>query len=350
MEQDTIRISRDPLFEFAREVFSRVGMSPENATTEAEVLLWASQRGVDSHGVQLISTYVGNVEKGYMNPKPDIQIIQETAATLFVEADRSFGPVVTTFTMNRLMDKAREAGIGWGLIRNTTHQGAMGYYVEMAAKQNMAGIALVCNPPNMAPTGARSAGVHNSPLAIAVPAQERPPILFDMATSVAAHGKIGVAIDKGVSIPDDWAIDAEGNPTTDPKKARVLLPAGGYKGYGLALMFECLSSVMMGNPLLGPCLHDQDPPLPYTQNSVVAAINIGSFTDPDGYRQNIDNLVAGLKGLPTVEGVDEVLVPGEPENKVYDDRTRNGIPLPPGLAQKLRDVGQQLGIALPAGL
>ena len=115
-------------------------------------------------------------------------------------------------------------------------------------------------------------------------------------------------------------------------------------------MFECLSSVMMGNPLLGPCLHDQDPPLPYTQNSVVAAINIGSFTDPDGYRQNIDTLVAGLKGLPTVEGVDEVLVPGEPENKIYDDRTRNGIPLPPGLVQKLRDVGQLLDIALPAGL
>ena len=164
--------------------------------------------------------------------------------------------------LDKALDKAREAGIGWGLIRNTTHQGAMGYYVEMAAKQNMAGIALVCNPPNMAPTGARSAGVHNSPLAIGVPAQERPPILFDMATSVAAHGKIGVAIDKGVSIPDDWAIDAEGNPTTDPKKARVLLPAGGYKGYGLALMFECLSSVMMGNPLLGPCLHDQDPAPP----------------------------------------------------------------------------------------
>ena len=91
MEQDTIRISRDPLFEFAREVFSRVGMSPENATTEAEVLLWASQRGVDSHGVQLISTYVGNVEKGYMNPKPNIQIIQETAATLFVEAGAGTG-------------------------------------------------------------------------------------------------------------------------------------------------------------------------------------------------------------------------------------------------------------------
>ena len=350
MDQDTIRIPRDPLFEFTREVFTRVGMSPENATTEAEVLVWASQRGVDSHGVQLIAMYVDNVDKGYMNPKPNIQIIQETAATLFIEADRSFGPVVTTFTMNRLMDKAREAGIGWGLIRNTTHQGAMGYYAEMAAKQNMAGIALVCNPPNMAPTGARVAGVHNSPLAIAVPAQQRPPIIFDMATSVAAFGKIGVAIDKGISIPDDWAIDADGNPTTDPNEAKALLPAGGYKGYGLALMFECLSSVMMGNPLLGPCLHDQDPPLPFTQNSVVAAINIGSFTDPDGYRQNIDTLVAGLKGLPTVEGVDEVLVPGEPENKVSEERTRNGIPLPPGTAQKLRDVAQRFDIPLPAGL
>ncbi len=211
---DHTRVTKDSLWTFTRDLFVRLGMNDEDAGIEADVLLWANVRGIDSHGVQLVSMYIDNVEKEVMNPRPSVEVVNETSATMLVEADRSFGPPVTVFTMNRLMEKAREAGIGWGLIRNLTHQGAMGYYVEMAAAQNMAGIAIVTNPPNMAPTGARAAGVHNSPLAIGVPTGDDS-MLFDIATSVAAGGKVGVAIDKGISIPEEWALDVDGNPTTD---------------------------------------------------------------------------------------------------------------------------------------
>lgn len=254
MSQDEVRIAFKPLKAFTREVFVKVGMPPEDAELVADVLVWANLRGVDSHGVLRIPWYVELVGAGQMNPKPNIKILKETVATVFINADRAFGPVVTTLAMNRVMEKAKQVGIGWGLIRNLTHQGAMAYYSLMAAKADMTGIAIVCSPPNMAPYGAKSAGVHNSPISIAVPAKRHRPLVLDMATSVAAGGKLNLAIDKGISIPEGWALDGDGNPTTDPNLAKVLLPIGGPKGSGLALMFECLSSIMANNPLLEPVL------------------------------------------------------------------------------------------------
>ena len=347
---DHTYVNKDGLWTFTRDLFLRLGMNDEDAGIEADVLLWANVRGVDSHGVQLISTYIENVDKGVMNPRPDVEVVQETTATLLVEADCSFGPPVTVFTMNRLIEKARDTGIGWGLIRNLTHQGAMGYYVEMAAAQDMAGIAIVCNPPNMAPTGSRAPGVHNSPLAIGVPTGDDS-MLFDMATSVAAGGKVRVAIDKGISIPEDWALDADGNSTTDPNEAKILRPFGGYKGYGLALMFETLSSIMMGRPLLAPWTHGRDDrPSMYSQNSLVAAIDIANFTDPEQYKKQIDDTVSGIKGLPRQDEATEILVPGEPEKRVAEERRKKGIPLPPGTVQKVRAAAQQFDLTLPGEL
>lgn len=368
MTQSEVKVSWEALSEFAKEVFVRVGMSPEDAATEAAVLIWANLRGVDSHGVLRIPWYVGNVDKGIMNPKPNIKVVKETSATLVVESDQAFGPVVTVFTMNRVMEKAKEVGIGWAFICNHTHQGAMGYYSQMAANNDMAGIVFVCSPPNMAPYGARAAGISNSPITIAVPAKRHHVLFLDMATSVAARGKIWLAVDKGVPIPEGWALDKEGNPTTDPSQAVIFLPISGPKGSGLALMFECISSVMVGNPLLEPRLfgrevepssrtkmtevkgsHPDYVPRPI-QNSVVAAIDIGTFTDVDSYKEHIDNLIDGLKALPKAEGFSEIFVPGEPEERAFDDRSRNGIPLPEGTIRNLRSVAERFSIRLPPGL
>jgi len=349
MTLNEVRVDWRSLREFTKELFERVGLPSQDAETEAEVLVWANLRGVDSHGVLRIPWYVQNVDRGQMNPRPKIQIERETPATLLIEADRAFGPVVTVFAMERVMKKAQEVGIGWALIRNTTHQGAMGYYSLMAAKQDMAGIALVCSPPNMAPYGARAEGVHNSPIAIAVPAKHHPPLILDMATSVAAGGKINLAIDKGTSIPEGWALDIDGKPTTNPNLAKVLLPSGGYKGSDLALMFECLSSLMVGNPLLEPALFDKNYVRGHIQNSVVAAIDIGAFTDVESYKERVDNLIDGLKALPKADGFDEILVPGEPEDRVGEDRLRNGIPLPQGTIRNLREVAGRFGVELPPG-
>lgn len=351
MARGEVRVAWEPLREFVKEIFTRVGMPPEDAETEAAALVWANLRGIDSHGVLRIPTYVKEVAGGFINPKPDIQILKETPATLVIEADLAFGSVVTTFAMNQVMEKAKVAGIGWAFIRNTAHQGAMSYYTLMATEKDMAGIAFVCTPPGMAPYGARVAGVDNSPIAISVPAKRHRPLVQDMATSVAAGGKILLAIDKGTSIPEGWALDRDGNPTTDPRQAVTLLPFSGPKGSGLALMFECLSSVMIDNPMLEPVLLGHKKYEGHEiQNGVVVAIDISQFTDVEVYKQHIDNLIDGLKALPKAEGFSEILVPGEPENRTCDDRSRNGIPLPGGTVNRLRSVAENLGIRLPPGL
>ena len=250
----TNQVLVDPtdLTRFTTDIFECAGMPREDAEIEADVLVWANLRGVDSHGVLRIPWYIKNVDDGVFNVSPNFEIEKETAATILIEGDRAFGPVVTVFAMNKTMEKAREAGVCWTIIRNTTHQGAMAYYSLMAAEQDMAGIAVVCSPPNMAAFGSKGKGVHNSPIAIAVPAGERNPPVLDMATSVVAGGKLSLAQDKGESIPPDWSLDPQGNPTTTPSFDNVLLPFAGPKGSGLALMFATLSNVMVANPCLSP--------------------------------------------------------------------------------------------------
>ena len=369
MTQDKVRVAWGPLKRFTREVFVRAGMSPKDAATEAEVLIWANLRGVDSHGVLRIPWYVQNIDKGVMNPRPNIKVVKETPATLFIDADRALGPVVTVFAVHRIIKKAKEVGIGWALIRNLTHQGALGYYSQMIAEEGMAGIVFVCGGPNMAPYGAKAAGVANNPIAISVPAKRHHPLNLDMATSIVAGGKLWLAIDKGASIPEGWALDKDGNPTTDPKKYDCLLPMSGHKGSGLALMFECLSSIMAGTPLLEAALLGSTinigsqgksevkwerpgghTPARHTQSSVAVAIDISNFTDLEDYKGHIDNLIDGIKALPKAEGFKEILVPGELEERTCIQRSKDGIPLPKGTVSNLRGIAERFGIKPPSGM
>jgi len=369
MAGNEVRVDWQSLKEFTRQVFERAGMPAEDAAVEADALIWANLRGVDSHGVLRIPWYLENIDKGLMNPKPNIRIVKETAATYLIDADRALGPVVTVFTMKEVIEKAKVAGIGWAIIRSLTHQGALGYYSLMAAEQGMAGILTVSSPPNMAPFGAAVAGVHNSPISIAVPAKRHPPLCLDMATSVVAGGKVWLAVDKGVPIPEGWGQDKEGNVTTDPTSVASLLPAGGAKGSGLALMFECLSGVMVGNPLLEPVLlgmkdasvkTEKQPagstarPATYgrrhQQNGLVAAIDISNFIELESYKEHIDSLIDGLKALPRAKGVIEIMVPGEPENRNLAERLKGGIPLPDGTVRNLRGVAGRFKLGLPPGL
>jgi ureidoglycolate dehydrogenase (NAD+) len=172
-----------------------------------------------------------------------------------------------------------------------------------------------------------------------------------MATSVVAYGKLSVAMDKGEPIPESWALDDRGNPTTDPHHAAALCPTGGYKGSGLALMFECLSSLIVGIPLLVPALLGLDrAPAPGTQNGVVAAIDIGALTDINRYKEDVDQLVKAIKALPKAEGIEEILVPGEPEEHFHQSRVREGIPLPMVIVHSLRQVAAELHVELPTAI
>lgn len=358
------RVPWRDLHKFVTDVFESAELPPDDAVKEADCLVWANLRGVDSHGVLRIPWYLHNIAMGIMNPRPRITVVKETPSTTLIDADRALGPVVTVSAVDRAVQKAHCTGIGLTLIRNHTHQGAIGYYSHLVAEARMAGIVIACNPPNMAPYGARVAGLHNSPIAIAVPVRQHSPLILDMATSVAAGGKLWLAQEKGNPIPEGWALDSEGNSTTDPNTAAAFLPVGGPKGSGLALLFECLTSVLVGNPLVEPTLSGRTvqtkavhgscggwtPPkyLPqHNQNSLVLAIDVSAFSALETYADNVDSLIDAVKGLPKALGFQEILVPGEMEARIRDDRMRDGIPLPNQTINNLRSVGAQYNVNFP---
>lgn len=336
------------LKDFTKKIFKTLGMSDSYADLEADMLVWANLHGIDSHGVLRVPWYAALIENEEMDPKGEMKIASETPATLIVDANLSPGPAATVFTTEHVIKKASVAGICWGVIRNVTHQGPLSYYTLMPVKAGMIGIAIVCSPPNMAPYGAKAAGLHNSPISIAVPGKNGNAVVLDFATSIAAGGKIYHAKDSGTPIPLGWALDMDGNPTTDPNLAKIWLPFERHKGSGLAMMFECLTSVLVNNPLCSPVLSGKmDTPHRGRQNALVAAIDISAFTGIETYRQNIDDFVSGIKRLPR-SGTGEIMVPGEPEQKFRMERERDGIPLPEGTVRRLCKVANKYSVSLPA--
>lgn len=342
----TIRVAADDLRAFIAQVFASVGFSQPDAAAVAEVLTWANLRGIDSHGVLRVPVYLGFVEKGQMNPAAVPRVIMDLPAAVVIDADRAAGPVAMLMATDHAVAKARLAGIGLAQVRRTTHSGPIGYYALRAAEAGMAAIVMSSSTPNMAYHGTRRAGVANSPLAIAVPSSGRPPLVLDMATSVAAAGKLRQAEDAGSPIPEGWALTKDGAPATDPTKADVLLPLGGAKGSGLALMIECLTGMMVGNPLLEAILSGREPK-GHRQNALVIAFNIAAFTDAGDFAQSSSALAAALKALPKANDAEEILMPGERGAAVEAERRRSGIPLAGGTWKRLERLAKDRGLALP---
>jgi LDH2 family malate/lactate/ureidoglycolate dehydrogenase len=348
------------LHEFAKRVFVRVGMPEQDAIAEADTLMWANLRGVDSHGVVRIPWYVENIHNGVMNPTPDIRVTVETPAIALIEADRALGPVVTNRAADMAVEKARGVGVGWILIRNHTHQGTMGQYVQRIANHDMVGLIFVCSRPNTAPFGARAAGVSNNPVGLSAPAARHHHLILDMATSLVAMGKVLIARERGESIPVGWGLDEHGNPAVDPRELATLLPVGGPKGSGMSLLFECMGSLMASNPMVLPVLSGELSEAKTTrhvgrmarhnQNSVVAAIDIGRFVNVEEYKEQVDLLIDRLKELPRAEGFNEILMPGEREELCYAERKAAGIPIPARTLSSLRKVAEDLGVEFIRGV
>ncbi len=345
MTDDTIRIDRQALTRFTSEIFTAKGVPAQYAGIVADVLVWANALGMDSHGVLRVPNYVRRIDNGEMNPIPELRLEMETAAARVIDADCAIGPVAMVFAMEHAIEKANESGIGWIQVRNTTHMGAIGYYARMAADADMAGLVIGASIPNMASHGARKAGVATSPIAIAVPGQAHAPLMLDMSTAEISMGKLAYARDAGLSLPDNCALDKDGNPTNDAARAVLPMPLGGAKGAGLALMFECLASLMVANPLIEPKINGAGPS--HRQNALVIAVDIKAFTGVADYKARVDSMVAALKTLPTAEGVDEILAPGERGDNIMAERDSTGIPLPQGTWSRLVAVAGALGIDLP---
>jgi len=346
-EQSAETVTGEALRRFATDIFARTGMPAPDAATVAEVLVWANLRGVDTHGVMRIPRYVELIDAGDMNPRPALAVSTETPASVLIDADRAAGPVAMTRAMTEAMRKARDAGIGLALVRATTHTAALGYYTLAAAREGMAAIAFAGSWPNVAYHGARAAGVSTSPISIAVPGGHEP-LLLDMATSVVSMGRLNQAKRKGEAIPEGWALDKDGRPTTDPARAQITLPMGGPKGSGLALMIECVTSLIVANPLLAETLEGTSQGRRHRQNGLVMAIDLARYGDPRSFRSEVDRLVKALKSLPVDPAAGEILMPGERGSRTFAQRSREGIPIPRATLEELQMLARRLEVAVLA--
>jgi LDH2 family malate/lactate/ureidoglycolate dehydrogenase len=236
-------------------VFEHFGVPAEDAALAAGVLARADLRGIDSHGVARLHTYYDMLELGRINPRPKLSIVRESASTATVDGDNGLGLVVGPKANAIAMAKAAEAGSGWVSVRNTNHFGIAGYYVLEALERDLIGWAMTNSTKLVAPLWGAERMLGTNPIAIAFPGFEEPPIVIDLATCAAAYGKIEIAVRAKERIPEGWAIDRDGKPTTDPQAmidGGAILPLGserdrgGHKGYALAMMVDVLSAVLSG--------------------------------------------------------------------------------------------------------
>ena len=325
------------------EIFVRAGMVEDNARTVAEVLVWAELRGMGSHGVMRVPRYVEWMRRGDLNGRPEMKT-RESGATISVDADRAAGPVAMVHAAERAVAKARETGVALALVRSTTHTGAIGYYTQLGARGGMATIAITASVPNMAYHGARAAGVSTAPLSIAVPGDDEP-LALDMGSGVISVGKLAQARRSGERLAEGSALDSAGNPTTDARSASIPLPLGGPKGSGLALLIECLSSLLAGNPILAEALEGTPKGKRHYQNALLIAIDVARFLPLPEFKQQVKRLIRAIKALPAQPGA-EILVPGE--RGARSAQQTSDIRLPPSVLDELRALAASLGVQVSA--
>ena len=341
-------VSHEELHRFIRDVLVTQGASDKDAGIVADGLVWANLRGVDGHGVSRLPNYLAIIKRGEIDTKVQPKLVHDRPASFVIESSHGFGPVAGMQAAAIAVERAKNIGVCFGLVRETTHTGAIGRYAQWIAQQKCAALILGAGPALMAYHGLRVRSMATSPIAIAVPSGKGP-IVLDMATSTISNGKILQARATGEPLPAGTVLTADGEPTTDPTKAAILLPLGGPKGAGLGLMFELLASLIAAAPIqartLGPEKRTRN-----TGNTAMFVIDIASFRPLADYTTDVDTLAAILKALPRQKGFDEILLPGERGDRTAAARRGSGIPIPGKLWAELEAIAKERAIKLPATL
>ncbi|HUI12489.1 MAG TPA: Ldh family oxidoreductase [Xanthobacteraceae bacterium] len=341
----TIKVSHDALGRFIREVLVAKGARARDAAIVAEGLVWANLRGGDGHGVSRLPRYLRLIDRGEIDMKVEPRLAQDRGATFVLDCGHGFGPVAAMQAAALAVERAKAIGVCFALVRETTHTGAIGRYAQWIAERGCAAVLMGAGPALMAYHGARVASMGTSPIAIAVP-RGNGTVVLDMATSTISNGKILQARATGTPLPANTVLDGDGEPTTDPAKAEILLPLGGPKGAGLALMFELLASVLAAAPIqaraLGPEQRDRN-----TGNTAMFVVDIAGFRPLADYTHDVDGLAAILKSLPRQAGFDEITLPGERSARTEALRRKSGIPIPAKLWTELEGIAGKERVALP---
>jgi len=351
--KDEIRVSASALKDFTYRVLSKAGMPPEDAELTAASLVYANLRGIDTHGVTRLDTYVRKLEGGVVNKQPRIEVIKDKGATVLIDGDDGMGQVVADRAMKIAIARAAETGIALVGAVNSGHIGALAFWSTKALPHNMIGFSTSNGTAIVAPWGGRKPRFANQPIAIAAPTGGDFPLVLDMALTLTSRGKISLAAKNNQSIPKDWATDEHGRPTEDPNEALKggLLAIGGYKGADLAIMIEVLTAVLLGGKF-GPDCGWLAPPekilaKPLGFNTLVAAINIENFIPIQQFIERIDFLVKTLKAVPKAQGTDTILMPNEKEYLFEQQRSKTGIPLNAVMVQELNGLAKKFDLPLP---
>jgi len=338
---------------FIEQAMIKLGLPDADATTVAALMAQADLQGSDGHGVSRLPQYARRIKAGGFNVHPNIHIVHERAGMALLNGDNGMGHLVMKRAAEIAIEKARTTGIAWVNSQYSNHAGPASLYAAMPLAHDMIGLYFaVGNANHLPPWGGLDMLLSTNPIAAAIPAGEEKPIVLDMATTVAAYGKVKTKALRGETMPEGWMIDRQGRPLTDPKRADegMLLPLGGmeagYKGYGLALIIGLLAGTLGGAAMGKDVIdfnHDDDSVT--NTGQAIAAIDIAAFGDVAAFKASVDTLVRDLRNSSRMPGVDRISVPGERSHETRVKRTRDGIPIAPALQRGLDQVATELGIA-----
>ena len=348
MKSETRRVAAADLAAFIARAFGAVGISKPEAQAIAELMVRADVQGSEGHGIFRLPQYIRRIKGGAVNVKPDIRVVREAAGMALVDGDNGMGHLVMRFAAEKAIEKARTAGVAWVGVKGSNHAGPASLYAGMPLAHDMIGLYLAVGNANHLPAwGGLDMLLSTNPIAVAVPAGEEPAIVLDMATTVAAYGKVKTKAQRGEMMPEGWMMDRQGRPLTNPQRANegFLLPIGGYKGYGLALIFGLLAGTLNG-AAMGRDVVDfnADDATPTNTGHVIVAINVDAFQPVAEFKKSVDALIRDIRASQRLPGVDRVRLPGEGSQAARADRTKNGIPLPAPLAASLNQLAGELNI------
>jgi len=340
-------VEANKLRSVAEEVLKGLGEREENAKKVAEMLVRADARGISTHGVYLLNVMAMRVEGGQLRLPTDVRVISDRDATVLLDGGDGIGMVAAYEALNMAIDKARRYGIGMALIRNTNNVGCLGCYTEKAAENGMIAMMSSNAAPSMAPWGAAEKFLGTNPIAISIPGEDMN-FTMDMATSVVARGKIREAQRKGASIPEGWALDAEGRPTTDPKEALegTLMPIGGPKGSALAMAVDIICGLLAGSGYGNQLKSFHILEGPTRVGASLIVVDVSYFTDLFEFKKRMRDYFETVKSLKKAVGVEEIFIPGEIEFRREKESQERGIRIDDALASSINDLLAKLGSSL----
>lgn len=340
----------EELKSFVRRGGAAVGIEGRDLDLLADGLLESDLRGIDTHGIMRLPPYLRGFAAGELNARPQVRTIRKFGATALLDGDNGLGGIVGHTAMNLAVDLAKTHGIGMVSMRNSNHSGMLAQFVKKAAGRDVIAYFVSNGPPAMAPWGALEHSLSNNPFAWGIPAGKEDPLVLDMACSAAARGKIRLAAINGENIPDGWALDNDGNPTNDASVAMtgLILPSGGYKGSGIAVINEVLAAVLPDATLSmdtstaflrqGATIFDS-----WKIGHSAIAIDIAAFDDPAAFKGRVDELIRRLKEGRKAPGSENILMPGEKEELCRRQRLETGIPLSAGVLAEANQVASEMG-------